>query len=81
MSGARHVNLPRGARVRTGPGGKPAALDGLAVESIREEWVLEEGWWGERPIHRHYYELALADGRAASVYRDLRTGAWRSQRA
>jgi hypothetical protein len=81
VSGARRVNRPRPARVRAGPGGAPAALGGVAVESVREEWVVEEGWWTERPIRRHYYELALADGRAATVYRDLRGGAWCSQRA
>ena len=81
MSETRRLNRPLPARVGAGPGGAPAALGGVAVESVREEWVVEEGWWTERPIHRHYYELALADGRAATVYRDRRSGAWRRQQA
>jgi hypothetical protein len=81
MSIARRLYLPRPVSVRAGPDGVPQALGGVVVEAIREEWVVEEGWWTARPIHRHYYELALADGRDLTVYRDVQNGSWRRQRA
>jgi hypothetical protein len=81
MSRARHLYAARGAAVETGEDGAPLALAGTAVEAIREEWVVEDRWWTAHPLHRHYYELALADGRSATVFRDVRTGRWHRQRA
>ncbi len=51
------------------PTGSPLAVDGVAVEAVREEWVVEDRWWTPRPLRRRYFELALADGRAAVVFR------------
>jgi hypothetical protein len=42
------------------------------VEAVVEEWVVEDRWWTGRPIKRRYFELVLADGRNAVVFRDLR---------
>ena len=80
MSGARRVYAPRRAAVEAGGDGVPRALEGTAVEAVREEWVVEDRWWTGEPLHRHYYELALADGRSATVFRDVRTGRWFRQR-
>jgi hypothetical protein len=41
----------------------PIALGKVAVEAIREDWLVEDRWWPDRPLRRHYYELVLADGR------------------
>jgi hypothetical protein len=79
MSRARRIHAPRGARVEADEGGAPRALGGVAVEAIREEWVVADRWWTARPLHRHYYELALADGRNVTVFRDQRSGRWRRQ--
>ncbi len=81
MSRARRVYSPRSAAVEAGEDGAPIALAGTAVEAIREEWVVEDRWWTARPLHRHYYELALADGRSATVFRDVWTGRWHRQAA
>jgi hypothetical protein len=81
MSEARRIYAPRGTAVEVGDDGAPRALEGAAVEAIREEWVVEDRWWTARPLHRHYYELVLADGRGATVFRDVRTGRWHRQRA
>jgi hypothetical protein len=81
MSQARRVYSPREAAVSIDQRGAPCALDGAAVEAIREEWVVEDGWWTTRPVHRHYFELVLADGRGATVFRDVRTGRWHRQPA
>jgi hypothetical protein len=79
MSKARRIYAPRGAKVEAGEGGAPKALSGIAVEAIREEWVVADRWWTARPLHRHYYELVLADGSDVTVFRDLRSGRWRRQ--
>jgi len=76
MSLARRINAPKGVRVEMGHGGMPLELGGMAVEAIREEWVVEDRWWTRRPLHRHYYELVLADGRNVTVFRDVQVGRW-----
>ena len=50
--------------------GAPAALDGVAVVSVREEWLVEDRWWTPRPLRRRYFELVLADGRDVVVFRE-----------
>ena len=72
---------PRRARVRTGGDGTPAAVGGVAVEAIREEWLVEDRWWTPEPLQRHYFELALHDGRALTVFRTARAQRWYRQRA
>jgi hypothetical protein len=81
MSRARRVYAPRDAAVEAGEDGAPVALAGTAVEGVREEWVVEDRWWTAEPLRRHYYELVLADGRSATVFRDMRTGRWHRQTA
>jgi hypothetical protein len=56
-------------------------VGGIEVESVREEWIVEDRWWTGRPLHRRYFELALGDGRNAVVFRDLVEGGWFAQRA
>ncbi len=78
---ARPLYSPRAAAVDVDRKGAPRAVDALAVEVIREEWLVEDRWWTERPLRRHYYEAVLADGRRAIVYHDLETGRWYRQGA
>ena len=80
-AGPRRLYAPRPARVAPGRGDVPCAVGGIAVETVREEWLLEDLWWTPEPIRRHYYELALVDGRVATVFRCARSGRWYSQRA
>lgn len=77
----RRLYLPRSARVETDGAGVPCSLDGVAVEAVREEWVVEDRWWEPRPLRRRYFELALADGRSAVVFRSGLSGNWHRQRA
>ena len=76
---SKQLAVPRRAWVQAGPGGRPAALAGVPVMAIREEWVVEDRWWTGRPLRRRYFELVLEDGRCAVVFRDLVTGLWASQ--
>jgi len=77
--GLRRLYTPRPVEVRVGPGGAPAAVGGVAVEAVREEWLVEDRWWTPPPLRRHYFELVLADGRDLTVFR-LAGDRWYRQR-
>jgi hypothetical protein len=80
----RALNHPRPARVRLQPGrpGYPIEVDGEAVESLRESWLVEDRWWTDEPLRRRYWELLGARGRNMVVFHDLTAvaragaGAW-----
>jgi len=50
----------------------------LAVEQVLDVWRIDDEWWRDE-VSRLYYRLALADGRPAIIYRDLRRELWYSQ--
>jgi hypothetical protein len=75
-----HLYSPRPASVMVDLAGTPRSVAGVAVEAIREEWLVEDRWWTTRPLRRRYYELVLADGRDVTVFRDS-GGRWWEQRA
>jgi hypothetical protein len=72
---ARVLNRPRPARVRWS-GGMPARVEGEAIESLRESWLVEDRWWTAEPLRRRYWELVGAHGRNVVVFHDLCTGEW-----
>ena len=78
--GLRRLYVPRPVRVEADEAGKPTVIDGVAVEAVREEWVVEDRWWTPQPLGRHYFELALADGRNLAVFRSIVSGRWYRQR-
>ncbi len=77
----RRLARPRGVCVRADRSGIPAELQGEPVESVLEEWVVEDRWWTGRPVRRRYFELVLAGGRNAVVFRDLGGRGWFEQRS
>lgn len=77
---AQRLYAPRRSPVEAGPDGRPRAVGGVAVEAVREEWLVEDRWWRPRPLRRHYYELVLAGGRDLVVFRAA-GGRWYRQRA
>jgi hypothetical protein len=79
--GLRRLYVPRRVVVETDPGGRPRAVEGIAVEAVREEWLVEDRWWTPNPLRRHYFELVLADGRDVAVFRSALSGRWYRQRA
>jgi hypothetical protein len=81
MQGPRRLNEPRQVTVRAAADGTPREVASAAVETVREEWLVEDRWWTPRPLRRHYFELAMADGRALTVFRDPGSGRWYRQRA
>lgn len=78
--GLRRLYAPWRVRVEADAAGVPVAVEGVAVEAVREEWLVEDRWWTLRRLWRHYFELVLADGRNAVVFRDGK-GRWHRQRA
>jgi hypothetical protein len=79
--GLRRLYMPRPVTVEADDDGRPLAVEGVAVEAVREEWALEDRWWTPQPLRRHYFELVLADGRDVTVFRSLFSGRWYRQRA
>lgn len=77
---ARPLGAPRPVDVAAGGDGIPVAVGRRPVESVREDWVVQDRWWAARPLRRRYFELVLADGRNVVVFRDLAAKAWFAQR-
>jgi hypothetical protein len=80
MSGPRRLNVPTRIAVRAGDDGRPVEVDGRQVDAVRESWLVEDRWWTEKPLRRHYWEVVTANGRDEVVFCDLRTGRWWRQR-
>jgi hypothetical protein len=76
------VYWPQPVRVEVGSDGEPAAIDSVAVDAVREEWLVEDRWWTPKPLRRRYFELVLADGQNVVVFREpADAGRWFLQRA
>ena len=75
---ARALNLPRPVRVRLQPThpGHPVEVNGEAIASLRESWLVEDRWWTAQPLRRRYWELVGERGRNLLVFRDLCNGRW-----
>jgi hypothetical protein len=78
--GLRRLYVPRRVTVEAGEGGVPRAVEGIAVEAVREEWWVEDRWWTKQ-LRRRYFELVLVDGRDVVVFRGMTGGHWYRQRA
>ena len=73
----RRVGVPQPAEVRR----DPFTVGGIPVAAVREEWVVEDRWWTDRRLRRHYFEVVLENGRNVVVFRDLVSGTWFRQPA
>jgi hypothetical protein len=80
-AGSRRLGAPKPTSVMPGEGGVPRTVAGATVDSVREEWVVEDRWWTGSPLRRRYFEVVLVDGRNVVVFRDLVAGGWFLQRA
>jgi hypothetical protein len=78
--GIRRLYAPWRVRVEVDAEGVPTSIEGITVAAVREEWLVEDRWWTPRRLWRHYFELVLADGRDAVVFRNS-AGRWYRQRA
>jgi hypothetical protein len=80
-AGSRRLGAPEPAAVAADPRGVPVSVGPVGVDTVREEWVVEDRWWTGRPLRRRYFELVLANGRNVVVFHDLVGGRWFMQRA
>ena len=60
---------------------RPVIVAGERVEEVLELWVVQSGWWTERPVNRRYWELVTIRGRRVVVFCDIETGGWYTQAA
>jgi hypothetical protein len=72
----RRLAEPQRVAVRAAADGRPEAIDGCAVEAVRESWLVEDRWWTDVPLRRRYWEVVTADGRNLVAFRDLVRGRW-----
>jgi hypothetical protein len=77
----RRLYAPRRVSVEVDAVSVPRTVEGIGVEAVREEWLVEDRWWTAQPLRRHYFELVLADGRDVVVFRGGGGGRWYRQRA
>ena len=76
------VYWPQPVKVEMAPDGHPATIESVAVDVVREEWLVEDRWWTPKPLSRRYFEVVLVDGRNVVVFREPADGGtWFIQRA
>ena len=80
----RALRVPRPATVEVGADGAPRAVaEGgrrRVVSAVRDDWLVQDLWWTDRPVDRHYYELVVEPGRLVLVFRDAIDGEWHVHR-
>jgi hypothetical protein len=76
----QRVYRPRPIAVRAAPEGIPLAVGRAVVDSVREEWLIEDRWWTGRPLRRRYFDLVTLDGVNRVVFFDLESGRWFGQK-
>jgi Tfp pilus assembly protein FimV len=77
---ARRLNQPRAVLVEAHVDGSPRTVNRAPVALVREEWRVVDRWWTEEPVNRRYFDVVLAGGEHAVVFRDEEVGRWFSQR-
>jgi hypothetical protein len=77
----RQIGLPRRLQVTCTDEGVPATVSGRAVEQVRDEWRVDEGWWTGSAVRRRYFDLVMEDGRNLVVFWDHRGRQWFGQRS
>jgi hypothetical protein len=77
---SRRLGAPKPAPVASDEHGVPVSVGPAEVDSVREEWVVEDRWWTGKPLRRRYFEVVLNDGRNLVVFHDLLSGEWFLQR-
>jgi hypothetical protein len=80
VTGAKRLGRPRPIEIQAADHGVPTAVGATPVDSVLEDWLVEDRWWSDRAVRRRYLELVLENGRCVLVFRDLGSGRWYSQR-
>ena len=77
---ARRLNEPRSVDVEVLEGA-PAAVGGVVVSSLREEWRVADRWWTDEPVRRRYFDVVLETGENVAVFYDEERERWFRQKA
>ena len=78
----RPLNPPRPVQVvsRNGhPVGITVGGRQRRVLEVQDVWRVEDEWWRDTPIRRHYYQVLLDGGSILVLYHDDIAGEWRTQ--
>jgi hypothetical protein len=59
----------------------PAIVDGEQVTQVKNFWLVQDGWWTEKPVNRRYWEILTVKDRRLVVFHDYQTGRWYTQAA
>ena len=82
----RSLNAPIPVQVRAGRNGHPGLIRRRVwprprrVAQVADQWRLDDEWWRERPVSRHYFLTVMEDGLRLTVYHDLIDDTWFEQR-
>jgi hypothetical protein len=80
LTGPRRLSVPCRVAVSADRDGRPLTVERRAVDVVRESWLVEDRWWTDRPLRRHYLEVVTTCGRNEVVFHDLQSGRWWKQR-
>lgn len=76
----RAVGTPHPVRVESDRDGTPTALTlrgrRREVVAVRDDWLVQDLWWTDRPVDRHYFEVVLDPGRVVVTYREAAGANW-----
>lgn len=80
----RSLKQPIPMQVKTEDNGVPFVLKlrgrWVKVDAVEDRWRIDDEWWRRYPISRMYYSCAVHRGLKITVYRDLITNKWYSQK-
>lgn len=82
----RRLNEPEPITVSSNAAHYPVAVhvsgERLAVTSIADTWIVEEGWWysdQSKRVDRQYFKVVLSDGRIMTIFRERQVNRWFEQ--
>ena len=80
----RALNVPQRVKVQLDEQRRPTIVqretgNGKRVESLGENWRMDDEWW-RQPIVRRYVEVVLEGGGRVVLFEDLITGEWWMQK-
>lgn len=50
------------------------------VLAVLDTWRIDDEWWRKQPVSRMYHRVILEGGTMVSLFKDLASGDWYSQR-
>ena len=63
----RHLAVTAARASDLRPAGVPHAIEIMGrrrgVVDIRDEWIVQDRWWTDHPVERHFFELVVEPGR------------------